>query len=129
MPITAGNFEKLVKDKFYDGIIFHRVIPNFMAQGGDPTGTGTGGSDNIPDENIGLYSNVIGSIAMANAGPNTGSSQFFLNVANNTFLDTKHPVFGKVTDGMDIVNKIVLVETGAQDKTLKDIVITKAYIK
>jgi len=129
MPITAGNFEKLVKEGFYDGIIFHRVIPNFMAQGGDPTGTGMGGSDNIPDENIGLHSNVIGSISMANAGPNTGSSQFFLNVANNIGLDTKHPVFGKVIDGMDVVNKIVLVETGAQDKPVKDIVITKAYIK
>lgn len=129
MPITAGNFEKLVKDGFYDGIIFHRVIPDFMAQGGDPTGTGMGGSDNIPDENVGLHSNVTGTISMANAGPNTGSSQFFLNVADNTFLDTKHPVFGQITEGLDVVQKIVLVERDASDKPLTDVVIKKAYIK
>src|SRR3989344_6668910 len=91
MPITAGNFKSLVEKKFYDGVIFHRVIPGFMIQGGDPTGTGTGGPGyNIKDE-FGASNNLRGTIAMANAGPNTGGSQFFINTADNTFLDGKHP--------------------------------------
>ena len=129
MPITAGNFEKLVKEGFYDGVIFHRVIKDFMVQGGDPTGTGTGGPGyNIADEFTAENKNNRGTIAMANAGPNTGSSQFFINLADNNFLDTKHPVFGKVIEGMDIVDKIAKVETNSQDKPLQDVKIIKATI-
>src|SRR3989338_6327832 len=98
MPITAGNFEKLVEKRFYDGVIFHRVIDGFMIQGGDQTGTGAGGPGyTIKDEfkNSDLDKNNRGTISMANAGPNTGGSQFFINLINNNFLDGKHPVFGK----------------------------------
>ena len=114
MPITAGNFEKLVKDGFYDGVIFHRVIDGFMIQGGDPTGTGTGGPGyTIKDEftKTDLDKNNRGTISMANAGPNTGGSQFFINLVDNNYLDPKHPVFGKVVDGMDVVDAIAEVET------------------
>lgn len=129
MPITAGNFKKLVSEGFYDGVIFHRVIPNFMIQGGDPTGTGMGGPGyNIKDEFTKNNKNDRGTIAMANAGPNTGGSQFFINVKNNNLLDTKHPVFGKVVKGMDVVDEIVNVERNAQDRPLKDVVIKKAKI-
>ena len=128
MPITTGNFEKLVSEGFYDGVIFHRVIPNFMIQGGDPTGTGTGGPGyNIQDE-FNNASNVRGTIAMANAGPNTGGSQFFINVADNSYLDGKHPVFGDVVEGMDVVDKISKLETNARDKPLEQAVIEKARI-
>lgn len=131
MPITAGNFEKLVKDGFYDGVIFHRVIDDFMIQGGDPTGTGMGGPGyNIDDEftKTDLDKNNRGTLSMANAGPNTGGSQFFINLVDNNFLDGKHPVFGKVVEGMDVVDKIAKVETNAQDKPLEDVVINKAEI-
>jgi len=129
MPITAGNFKKLVEKGFYDGVIFHRVIPGFMVQGGDPTGTGMGGPGyNIEDEFTDNNKNDRGTISMANAGPNTGGSQFFLNVANNNNLDPKHPVFGKVIEGMDVVDAIVNVETGPQDKPKEDVVIKKATI-
>src|SRR3989344_1610779 len=114
MPITAGNFVKLVKEGFYDGIIFHRIINGFMIQGGDPTGTGMGGPGyKIKDEFTGtdLDKNLRGTISMANAGPNTGGSQFFINLADNNFLDGKHPVFGKVIEGMDVVDSIAQVET------------------
>ena len=107
MPITAGNFEKLVKSGFYDGVIFHRVIPGFMIQGGDPTGTGQGGPGyTIPDEFTSHNHNARGTVAMANAGPNTGGSQFFINLVNNTYLDPNYPVFGTVTSGMDVVDAI-----------------------
>ncbi len=129
MPITAGNFEKLVKQGFYDSVIFHRVIPKFMIQGGDPTGTGTGGPGYlIKDEFTSRNSNIRGTIAMANAGPNTGGSQFFINVADNNFLDSKHPVFGKVVDGMDVVDAISKVQRNAMDKPIEDIVIKKAKV-
>ena len=129
MPITAGNFEKLVASGYYDGVIFHRVIPGFMIQGGDPTGTGAGGPGyNIKDEFTPSNRNDRGTIAMANAGPNTGGSQFFINVANNNFLDGKHPAFGKVIEGMEIVDSISLVETDAADKPLQDVVIVSARI-
>ena len=131
MPITAGNFEKLVKEGFYDGVIFHRVIPNFMIQGGDPEGTGRGGPGyTIKDEftHTGGNKNARGTISMANAGPNTGGSQFFINVADNTFLDTKHPVFGKVTQGMDVVDKIANTPRDRGDKPLKEVTIIKAKI-
>ena len=129
MPITAGNFEKLVGEGFYDGVIFHRIIEGFMIQGGDPTGTGMGGPGyEIKDEFKGTQKNNRGTIAMANAGPNTGGSQFFINLVNNNFLDGKHPVFGKVIEGMDIVDKISKVDTDADDKPYEDVVIIKAEV-
>lgn len=129
MPITAGNFQKLVEEGFYDGVIFHRVIPNFMAQGGDPDGLGTGGPGyTIEDEFTDYNCNGRGTISMANAGPNTGGSQFFINVVDNNFLDLKHPVFGIVTEGMDVVDEIVSVKTEPGDRPVKDIVIEKAKV-
>lgn len=131
MPITAGNFEKLVKEGFYDSVIFHRVIPGFMIQGGDPEGTGRGGPGyTIKDEftHAGGNKNNRGTISMANAGPNTGGSQFFINVADNNFLDSKHPVFGQVIKGMDLVDKIVNAPRDAQDRPLTSITILRAYI-
>ena len=128
MPITAGNFETLVKKGFYDGVIFHRVIPNFMIQGGDSSGTGMGGPGYVIKDEFGKNNrNDRGTIAMANAGPNTGGSQFFINVANNNFLDTKHPVFGKVVEGMDVVDKIVNVKT-VNDRPVEEVKIIKATI-
>jgi len=130
MPITTGNFEKLVKEGFYDGTIFHRVIENFMIQGGDP-GTGMGGPGyTIEDEftHAGGNKNNRGTISMANAGPNTGGSQFFINLVDNNFLDTKHPAFGEVIEGMEIVDIIAKVETEAADKPLEDVVIIKATV-
>jgi peptidylprolyl isomerase len=127
MPLTAGNFEKLVNKGFYDNTIFHRVIADFMIQGGDPEGTGMGGPGyTIKDEFTSNNHNVRGTIAMANAGPNTGGSQFFINVVNNTYLDSKHPVFGKVVEGIDIVDKITNVQTDYNDKPLKDVKIIHA---
>ncbi len=131
MPVTAGNFKKLVGEEFYDGVIFHRVIDGFMLQGGDPTGTGTGGPGyQISDEFTGtdLDRNDRGTISMANSGPNTGGSQFFINLVDNNFLDGKHPVFGKVTEGMDIVDKIGKLETDAQDRPLEEVKILKAVV-
>ena len=129
MPITAGNFEKLVKQGFYDGVIFHRIIDGFMIQGGDPTGTGTGGPGyTIQDEFTKNSNNNGGTISMANSGPNTGGSQFFINLVDNNFLDGKHPAFGKVIEGMDVIDKIAKVETNAQDRPLEDVKIIKATI-
>ena len=129
MPITAGNFEKLVKENFYDGVIFHRVISGFMIQGGDPTGTGAGGPGHkIKDEFTKNNRNDRGTISMANAGPDTGGSQFFINLVNNNFLDTKHPVFGKVIQGMDVVDKIGEIKTDHNDKPSKEVRIIKARI-
>jgi len=122
MPITAGNFEKLASEGFYNGVIFHRVIENFMIQGGDPTGTGMGGPGyKIQDEFTDHNSNKRGTISMANSGANTGGSQFFINTANNNFLDTKHPVFGEVIEGMDVVDAISKVEKDSADKPLEEI--------
>jgi len=127
MPITAGNFEKLVSRGFYDGTIFHRVIDGFMIQGGDPTGTGCGGPGYcIKDEFSRTNRNVRGTVSMANAGPNTGGSQFFINLADNCFLDEKHPVFGKVVSGMDAVDRIGKLRTGAGDRPAKEVRIEKA---
>jgi peptidylprolyl isomerase len=128
MPITAGNFESLVKRGFYDGVIFHRVIDGFMIQGGDPTGSGRGGSDSIKDEFTDHNRNNRGTVSMANAGPNTGSSQFFFNLVNNNFLDSKHPVFGTVVWGMDVVDKIGKVRTGAGDRPLQNVTIIRAVM-
>ena len=131
MPITAGNFKSLVEKGFYDGVIFHRIIDGFMIQGGDPTGTGSGGPGyEIKDEftKTDLDKNNRGTISMANAGPNTGGSQFFINLVNNNFLDGRHPVFGRVVEGMDVVDKIAKVETNSQGRPLEDVVIEKASI-
>ena len=129
MPITTGNFVKLCKEGFYDGVIFHRVIDGFMIQGGDPTGTGMGGPGYTIEDEFGKgHSNVRGTIAMANAGPNTGGSQFFINTVNNTYLDNAHPVFGEVVSGMDVVDKIGRVDTDRNDKPLDDVKIIKAEI-
>jgi len=131
MPITAGNFKKLVSEGFYDGVIFHRIIKDFMLQGGDPTGTGTGGPGyEIEDEftNSNIDKNDRGTLSMANAGPNTGGSQFFINLVNNNFLDGKHPVFGKVTKGLDVVDKIAKVQTDSSDKPLENVKIIKASV-
>ena len=116
-PKTVENFKKLARDGFYDGVIFHRVIPDFMIQGGDPTGTGSGGpgyqfEDEFNDNKI-----ERGALAMANAGPNTNGSQFFIVTADACpWLDGKHTVFGKVTSGMETVTAIEQIETGPGDK-------------
>ncbi|MFC1666168.1 peptidylprolyl isomerase [Nanoarchaeota archaeon] len=132
MPVTTGNFKDLIEKGVYDGVIFHRVIDGFMIQGGDPTGTGYGEPSipNIKDEftNTELDQNNRGTISMANAGPNTGSSQFFINLVNNNFLDGKHPVFGKVIEGMDVVDKIAKVQTNSQDRPIEEVKIIKANI-
>jgi len=129
MPITAGNFETLVRKGYYNGVIFHRVIDGFMIQGGDPTGTGRGGPGYaIKDEFSPGNRNDRGTISMANAGPNTGGSQFFINLINNNFLDGKHPVFGKVVEGMDVVDRIGKTKTGPADRPEKDVVIVKAVL-
>lgn len=124
VPITAGNFIYLVNQKYYDGVIFHRVIDGFMIQGGDPTGTGSGGPGySIDDEFDSTLSNVQKTISMANSGPNTGGSQFFINLVNNTYLDfnkaplsSKHPVFGVVTDSFEVVQRIGKVSTNIQNR-------------
>ncbi len=128
--ITSGNFENLVKQGTYDGVIFHRVIDGFMIQGGDPTGTGYGDKSipMIKDEFNGEQKNNRGTLSMANAGPNTGSSQFFINLVNNNFLDGKHPVFGKVAEGMDVVDLIAKVKTDSNDKPLEDVKIIRATV-
>ena len=138
MPVTAGNFEKLVGEGFYDGVIFHRIIQNFMIQGGDPTGTGSGGPGyQIKDEFVAGHSNVRGTLSMANTGrPNSGGSQFFINLVDNGNLDfddmrspgSKHPVFGEVVEGMDVIDLIASVATGAENKPIQDVVIVKASI-
>jgi len=136
-PVTTNNFKSLVEKGTYEGVIFHRVIKDFMIQGGDPTGTGMGDPSipEIKDEYIEGNSNLKYTIAMANRGPDTGSSQFFINLAENTFLDwnqaplqSKHPVFGKVIEGTDVVDKIANVQTGPDDKPIEDVVIVKASV-
>ena len=129
MPVTAGNFESLVKKGFYNGVIFHRVIDGFMLQGGDPTGTGMGDPGyKIKDEFGSQNQNNRGTISMANSGPNTGGSQFFINLVNNNFLDSKHPVFGKVVEGMDVIDKIGKVKTGAGDRPVQNVTIIRAVM-
>ncbi|KYK20225.1 peptidylprolyl isomerase [Thermoplasmatales archaeon SM1-50] len=135
-PITTHNFVDLVNKGFYNGLIFHRVIPQFMVQGGCPKGNGTGGPGyTIKDEFHKDLSNVRGTIAMANRGPNTGGSQWFINVIDNCYLDfdkkpysSAHPVFGKVVEGMDVVDCISSVKTNANDKPLQNVMINKVAI-
>jgi len=131
MPITTGNFEKLVGEGFYNGVIFHRIIDGFMIQGGDPEGTGMGGPGyEIKDEftHAGGNKNERGTISMANAGPNTGGSQFFINLVNNDFLDGKHPAFGIVVEGIDVIDKISKVQVDGSDRPLEEVKIIKATI-
>jgi cyclophilin family peptidyl-prolyl cis-trans isomerase len=119
-PKTVENFRKLAGDGFYDGLIFHRVIPEFMIQGGCPEGTGTGGPGYTFEDEINEHKIVRGALAMANAGPDTNGSQFFIVTADAApWLDGKHTVFGRVSGGMDAVDAIESVETGAQDKPVE----------
>lgn len=129
-PLTTKNFITLVNKGFYNGLIFHRVIDKFMIQGGDPSGNGTGGPGyKIPDEfNPDLKHSSEGILSMANAGPNTGGSQFFITLAATPWLDNKHAVFGKVVEGMDVVRAIGKTKTGAQDKPVQDVVMKKITI-
>jgi peptidyl-prolyl cis-trans isomerase B (cyclophilin B) len=128
-PKTVENFVKLSRDGYYDGLIFHRVIPDFMIQGGCPQGTGTGGpgyefEDEINDNKI-----VRGALAMANAGPNTNGSQFFIvTIDAAAWLDGKHTVFGRVTSGMEAVDSIEGTETGAQDRPVQDALIERLEV-
>jgi peptidyl-prolyl cis-trans isomerase B (cyclophilin B) len=125
-PKTVENFRKLAGDGFYNGVIFHRVIPDFMIQGGDPTGTGTGGPGYTFEDEFNDHPVARGALAMANAGPNTNGSQFFIVTADACpWLDGKHTVFGRVTDGMDVVDEISQVPTNAGDRPSEDVVIER----
>ena len=128
-PITVNNFVTLSRNKFYDGLVFHRVIEDFMIQGGDPKGNGTGGPGYTFQDETSPKKLVKGSLAMANAGPNTNGSQFFIVTATETpWLDGKHTNFGEVVSGLDVVEKIGKVETGANDRPVKDVVINSIEI-
>jgi cyclophilin family peptidyl-prolyl cis-trans isomerase len=125
-PKTVENFIKLSRDGFYDGVIFHRVIPDFMIQGGDPTGTGTGGPGYEFEDEFNEHKVVRGALAMANAGPNTNGSQFFIVTAEATpWLDGKHTVFGRVTSGMEIVDRIAQADRDANDRPRETISIER----
>jgi cyclophilin family peptidyl-prolyl cis-trans isomerase len=144
MPITANNFLKLAESGFYDGLHFHRVINNFMVQFGCPhskdpqsplAGTGDGPDGAIKDEHTARISNEPGTLSMANAGPNSGSSQFFINTVHNGFLDwfspgqSKHPVFGKVIDGMDVLKKIESTPTDGDDRPRTPVRMNKVTVQ
>jgi cyclophilin family peptidyl-prolyl cis-trans isomerase len=123
-PKTVANFRKLASEGFYDGVIFHRVIPDFMIQGGDPEGTGTGGPGYTFEDEINAHKVARGALAMANAGPNTNGSQFFIvTVDSAPWLDGRHTVFGRVAAGMDAVDAIEATPTGAGDRPLEPPVI------
>jgi cyclophilin family peptidyl-prolyl cis-trans isomerase len=128
-PKTVQNFLELAGKGFYDGVIFHRVIPDFMIQGGDPTGTGTGGPGYTFEDEFNDHPVVRGALAMANAGPNTNGSQFFIVTAEATpWLDGKHTVFGQVTNGMDLVDQISNAATDASDKPLDQVTIERVEV-
>ncbi len=129
-PVTTANFKKLINQDFYNGLIFHRVIDGFMIQTGDPTGTGTSGSkDVIQDEfGPGLKFDKKGILAMANRGPNTGTSQFFITLAPTPWLDGKHAIFGEVTGGMDVVDKIGKTKVGPNDKPVTEVKMIKVTL-
>ncbi len=124
-PNTVLNFTTLAKKNFYDGVIFHRVIDGFMIQGGDPTGTGRGGPGYvIPDEfGKGLKHDAPGILSMANAGPDTGGSQFFITLVPTPWLDGHHAIFGHVIEGMNVVEEIGHTKTNKQDRPVKDVTI------
>jgi len=125
-PKTVENFRKLAGDSFYDGVVFHRVIKDFMIQGGDPTGTGSGGPGYTFEDEFNDRKVVRGALAMANAGPNTNGSQFFIVTADACpWLDGKHTVFGRVTSGMDVVDAISLLERDGRDRPREDVVIER----
>ena len=125
-PRTVENFRSLAGKGFYDGVIFHRVIPDFMIQGGDPTGTGSGGPGYTFEDEFNEHGVARGALAMANAGPNTNGSQFFIVTTEAaSWLDGKHTVFGTVTDGMDVVDAISAVETDARDRPRTDVTIER----
>ena len=129
-PKTVANFTKLAGEGFYDGVIFHRVIPDFMIQGGDPTGTGTGGPGYMFEDEQNEHRVVRGALAMANAGPNTNGSQFFIVTADACpWLDGKHTVFGRVTSGMDTVDAISGLPRDAGDKPRDDAVIERVELR
>ena len=130
-PLTTGNFIKLVNEGFYNGCIFHRVIPNFMIQGGCPHGTGRGGPGyTIKDEfHPDLKHNTKGILSMANAGPNTGGSQFFITVAETPWLDNHHAIFGKVIEGYEVVEAISKVDKDRNDKPVQPIKINTITVK
>jgi cyclophilin family peptidyl-prolyl cis-trans isomerase len=128
-PKTVENFRKLAADGFYDGVIFHRVIKDFMIQGGDPTGTGTGGPGYEFEDEFNEHKVERGALVMANAGPNTNGSQFFIVTTDAApWLDGKHTVFGRVTEGMDAVDSIEGVDTDARDKPVADAVIERVEV-
>ena len=129
-PLTTKNFIELVEKGFYDGIIFHRVIDGFMIQGGDPTGTGMGGPGyKIKDEfGEGLKHDDEGILSMANAGPNTGGSQFFITLAPTPWLDGHHAIFGKVVEGMDVVRLIGVVPTDFRDRPREAVTMEKVEV-
>jgi cyclophilin family peptidyl-prolyl cis-trans isomerase len=131
VPNTVGNFVKLAEKNFYDGVIFHRVIDGFMIQGGDPTGTGRGGpgytfADEIHPK---LKHSSEGMLSMANAGPNTNGSQFFVTLVPTPHLDGRHAVFGKVSEGMDVVKKIGKTPTARGDRPVTDVVMKSVKIE
>ena len=130
-PITTKNFIDLAEKGFYDGLIFHRVIDAFMIQGGDPTGTGTGGPGyKIEDEfGPGLAHDAPGVLSMANAGPNTGGSQFFITLVPTPWLDGKHAIFGRIVEGMEGVEAIGHVETARGDRPVKDVVMQSVVVE
>ncbi len=128
-PLTVNNFVFLADEGFYDGVIFHRVIPGFVAQGGDPTGTGTGGPGyRFRDELEGSGTYTRGTVAMANAGPNTNGSQFFICL-DDVGLPHQYTIFGRVTDGMEAVDSIAAVPTGAGDRPTEDCVIRSVTVE
>lgn len=130
-PKTAGNFIELAEKGFYDGVIFHRVIPDFMIQGGDPKGTGTGGPGYAIDDEFHpeLRHTGPGILSMANSGPDTGGSQFFITLAATPWLDDRHAVFGKVVDGMEVVEEIGGVETDRGDRPKEEVRMEKVTIE
>ena len=128
-PKTVGNFLELSRDGYYDGLIFHRVIKDFMIQGGCPEGTGTGGPGYEFEDEINQHKIVRGALAMANRGPDTNGSQFFIVTTDEApWLDGKHTVFGRVADGMDSVDAIEAVETGPQDRPSEPVVIERVEV-
>ncbi|KAH7116757.1 peptidyl-prolyl cis-trans isomerase [Dendryphion nanum] len=132
-PKTCKNFSTLAERKYFDGLIFHRIIPAFMIQGGDPTGTGRGGAsiygekfeDEITSE---LKHTGAGILSMANSGPNTNGSQFFITLAPTPWLDGKHTIFGRVKSGLQVVKKLGLVKTDKEDRPVQEVKIERAYV-
>lgn len=132
-PKTCNNFSTLAQRNYYNGLIFHRIIPNFMIQGGDPTGTGRGGAsiygEKFEDEiSPKLKHTGAGILSMANSGPNTNGSQFFITLAPTPWLDGKHTIFGRVKTGLQVVKKLGLVKTDKEDRPVEDVKIVRAYI-